>query len=627
MTLSTRLPYHTLVTSLAGGCWLLGFVLSITQAPQHLANGAYATTMLLAFSRVARDVYRSLRNLSLDMNILMSAAVLGAILLGEWAEGAMVLWLFAVADWLEAKSMARTSRAIESLMELAPDRVRLVAADGSESMVPTEVVPMGSVLRVQPGERIGLDAQILSGQSQMHQAQITGEPLPVDRGPGDRIFAGSINGNGALLVETTRTASDSTVSRIIRLVQEARQHKAPLQKTVEQFARHYTPAVFSSALLLTLVPVLFFGQPFQPWFYRSLVVLLVGCPCAFIIATPVTLVSGLTLAARNGILIKGGAALEQAAKIKAFVFDKTGTLTVGRPCVRAVIPCRGYDESRIVQLAAAVSGQSGHLLGAAIESYRNENGIPERKARETTARPGLGASGLVGETLVLVGRAECFDSEAGIDELRAEAAQRKAQGQAIVYVGEPDRIYGLIALNDELRSEAVNTLRELRACGIKALIMISGDHPESANATAAKLPLDLVLADRMPDDKMADIERIRQTFGPVAMVGDGINDAPALVAADFGMAMGAGSDQALESAQGALMTEDLARLPVFLRIARKTARRVKVNIALALLLKFAFLALAAAGFASLWMAVLADTGASLIVIFSGLSLLQERIDS
>ncbi len=612
-------------TLVAGLLWFIGLVLALSPAPQAWSVTCFALVLGLAAIRMLKPVWRSIRSVSLDMNLLMTAAVIGAVILQEWAEGSLIIWLFALADWIEDKSMARTTRAIESLMQLAPDRVRLITTNGQENLVSPEEVPPGSRLRLQPGERVGLDARVVSGSSQIMQAQVTGESMPIDVIPGDTVFAGSVNGNGLLELQTTRSAGESTVARIIKLVQEARRTKAPMQKTVERFARFYTPLVFLTATLVTAVPVLLFQQPIAVWGYRSLVILLVGCPCAFIIATPVTLVSGLTVAAHRGILVKGGAALEQASRIKAMVFDKTGTLTTGKPTVQDIITS-DHTQEEVLTIAAAISGESGHLLGKAIRERCEQQNLPIPRASSIQLIPGLGAEGFLDDTKILVGRVEAFTPQAIQEEYKKLLQELSNAGHALVCVGTPTRLYGCIALADQIRTEATQALGQLKALGVDHLALLSGDHQDAVNKLAKDLPFDMARGECVPSEKLQDIQAMHQGYGLTAMIGDGINDTPALAGADLGIAMGAGSDQALDTADVALMTDDLGALPLLLRIARKTTQRVKINIALALILKFGFLAIATTGFASLWMAVLADTGSSLIVIACGLHLLREQFD-
>lgn len=611
-------------TILAGLLWFIAFVLAFTPVSRQLPIFLYILSLGLASIRMLKPVWHSIRSFSLDMNLLMGAAVIGAIFLQEWAEGAMIVWLFALADWIEDKSMARTSKAIESLMHLSPDRVRIIRDNDTEELVPPEEVPVGSRLRLRPGERVGLDAEVEAGCSQVIQAQITGEPLPVDVSPGDTIYAGSVNGNGTLMVKTTKPAGESTVARIIKLVQEARRTKAPLQKNVERFARYYTPMVFICAILLTLIPVVFLQQPLHIWGYRSLVILLVGCPCAFIIATPVTLVSGLTVAAHHGILIKGGAALEQAARINAMIFDKTGTLTTGRPVVQKIIS-HSHNDKEICAIAAAISGESGHLLGKALAVHCQKNAIPIPKAENISLQPGRGATGTIQGKPLRVGGIKAFAKDQIPADTQLEMDLLQDAGCALVCIGSDADFYGVIGLADIIRPEVQTALLELKHLGLQRLVLLSGDHQHSVDNLARTLPLDDARGECLPETKLEVLRTMHNSFGITAMVGDGINDAPALAGADLGIAMGAGSDQALETADVALMTEDTNALPFLIKIARKTTRRVKCNIAIALILKFGFLALASMGGASLWLAVMADTGASLLVITIGLSLLREKV--
>ncbi len=614
-------------TLLAGLLWFTGLVVALSPAPANWHIALFLLSLGFSAVRMLKPVRKSISTLSLDMNLLMTAAVIGALVLQEWAEGSLILWLFALADWIEDKSMARTTRAIESLMELAPEHVRLLDATGQETLVSPEEVSPGSLVRVQPGERVGLDATVESGSSQILQSQLTGEPLPVDVEPGATVHAGSINGNAVLTLRTTRSASESTVAKIIKLVQEARRTKAPMQKTVERFAKYYTPMVFLAALLVTAIPVLLLQQPISVWGYRSLVILLVGCPCAFIIATPVTLVSGLTVAARSGILVKGGAALEQASRIKAMVFDKTGTLTTGRPVVQEVITMEAGSPQEVLATAAAISGESGHVLGKSLKQHCDAHHIAIPTATDITLKPGLGAAGKLQGQAVFVGRLEFFASQLALSvEQNDDLRRLENAGHALVCVGTTNHLLGCISLADQVRTEAKPALVRLKQLGVSHLALLSGDHQEAVALLARDLPLDVARGECVPEDKLQDMQRMQRQFGLTAMIGDGINDAPALAGADLGIAMGAGSDQALETADVALITDDISAIPRLVSIARKTTRRVAINIALALLLKLAFLAVATTGFASLWMAVLADTGSSLIVIACGLHLLREKMD-
>ena len=613
-----------LLTAASGTAWIVATVLSQLGLGEPWVIALFALGIALAFTGVARQTVGSIRQLSLDMNVLMFVAVIGAMILGEWSEGAMVIFLFALAELIESYSLHRANRAIESLMDLAPDTVRLVQGD-AEHIVSPAAVPIGSILRVNPGERIGLDGEVTAGRSAVNQAPVTGESLPAAKQPGDPVFAGTVNGQGALVIRTFATAGQSTVARIINLVRDAQAAKAPSHRFIDAFTRVYTPIVFAVAVAVTLVPVLVLSLPFADWFYRSLVLLLVACPCAFVIATPVTLVSGLTAAARSGVLIKGGAAMEKAAGIKAFAFDKTGTLTVGRPHVVDVVALNDADEPTLVGLAAAVERHTGHVLGQAIDAYARERGLDVPTALNVQLLPGLGAKGTVDGREIFVGSHRFFhDSDLCSDELHAKATGLQGAAKTMVFVASKRRPKGVIILADALRDGARESLADLRSAGIEHLAMLTGDNPLQAQAIGRALDLDEIHADRMPDQKVEALKEIRRQHGAVAMVGDGINDAPALATADLGIAMGAGSDQALETADAALVSGRLARLAMLVRLSRKTLRRVKANTAIALGIKSVFLVAAVLGVATLWMAIFADMGASLIVIANGVRLLRYK---
>lgn len=591
---------------------------------EFTASILFMFAIAMGFLMNYRKTRSSLVARSLDMNVLVAAAAAGAVFLGEYAEGAMVLILFALADLLETYSMNRAQRAVEKLMTLAPETVRLID-DLDQRLVPPDQVDVGAMILIKPGERIGLDGVVESGESEVNQAPVTGEPLPVYKGKGNEVYAGTINGEGVLRIRTTRRASDSTLSRIIALVRDQESVKAPSEKFIERFAKIYTPVVFLIAALVTLVPVLAFSAPFAVWFYRSLVILLVACPCAFIIATPVTLVSGLAAGARAGVLIKGGAGMEQAAKIKAVAFDKTGTLTLGKPRVFQVIPINGTKVEDLLAIAASVESESEHLIGEAIVAYTKEQGVTFRPALNVRALPGLGAVGEVESDRVTVGSHKLFHQQDLCDDnLHRIATDLEGQEKIIVFVGRKERAQGIIVLADKIREDAKQALLALKRVGIIHLAMLSGDNNPSAMAVGNHLGMDQVEGDLMPEQKVLRIQEIREKYGPVAMVGDGINDAPALAASDFGIAMGEGSDHALETAGAALMSGRLSKLSALFELSQKTTHRIKANVAIALSIKLVFLILAVFGAATLWMGVFADTGATLIVIANGLRLLRFR---
>ncbi|MGE0460540.1 MAG: heavy metal translocating P-type ATPase [Vicinamibacterales bacterium] len=567
----------------------------------------------------ARRAWTALGRGSLDINALMVIAVAGAIVIGEWEEAAMVVFLFAVAQWLESRSVERARRAIRSLLDLTPLQARL-EEHGAERLVPVDAVAPGQTIRVAPGERVPLDGTVLDGRSDVNQAPITGESVPVEKAAGDDVFAGTINGHGALTISVTRRRDDTTLARIIHLVEHAQSERAPVQQFIDRFAAWYTPAVVVLALLIGVVPTLAGGDA-GTWVYRALVVLVVACPCALVISTPVSMVSALAGAARHGVLIKGGASLERLAGVSALAFDKTGTLTRGEIAVGTMELLDGTGEEELLRLAAAVEQHSEHPVATAIVRAARDRGIAPPRAAAVRALPGLGVEGVIDGVAVLCAAPRILDGERRLEpELAARADRIVAAGMSPVVVLRDGRALGLIGVADRERDTARAVVSDLHREGIATVAMLTGDHAATARAVAARVGVDDVRAELLPADKVAAIRSLRNG-GRIAMVGDGINDAPALAAADVGIAMGAiGSDAAIETADIALMTDDLAKVPYAIRLSRATVRNVRVNVAIALGLKAAFVVAAAAGVATLWMAVLADTGASVIVLANALRL-------
>ncbi len=619
----------------AGMLWLgslaTSFLLDSALTAGVLAVGAVVAGGWYVFPRG----YRAALNRSLDMNFLMSVAAIGALLIGEYAEAASVMFLFAVAQLLETASMDRARNAIRSLMELAPAQATVVR-DGREFRIAADAVVVGELVIVRPGEKIPVDGTVVAGRSAADQAAITGESVPVAKEPEDEVFAGTVNGDGVLEVRSTRAPADTTLARIIHSVEEAQATRAPSQTFVDRFARVYTPLVVGAAVLVAVVPPLMAGAAWGEWFYRALALLVVACPCALVISTPVTVVSALAGAARRGILIKGGLHLENAGRARVVAFDKTGTITEGRPEVVSVLPLDGADPARVLALAAAVEARSEHPLAGAIRDRARTDGVEPPFAADMRALPGRGAEAVVEGVRVLVGSERLFRDE-GLTDPGADAAVRRLerQGSTVVLVGSDGdgpgdgrgglRIIGAIALADRVRPGAAAAIRSLGDAGIRQVAMLTGDNAATAASVAGVIgdSLTVVRAGMLPADKVAAVRALRDSYGPVLMVGDGINDAPALAASDVGVAMGAaGTDVALETADIALMADDLSTLPVMIRLARKAERIIRENIAFAILVKAVFVVLAIGGIATLWMAVLADMGASLIVIANGMRALR-----
>jgi Cd2+/Zn2+-exporting ATPase len=568
----------------------------------------------------------ALRARTIDINVLMVIAVAGATALGEWLEGASVVFLFAVAQWLEVRTMERARQAIRALIDLSP-REALVRRGNTEQRVPVEEVRVGEVIVLRPGDKVPLDGLVAEGRSDVNEAPLTGESLPIDKVPGDEIYAGTINGHGAMEVRVTRLVRDTRLARIIHLVETAQASRAPVQSFVDRFARWYTPAVIIIALGVALVPAVSVTADPSTWLYRSLVLLVIACPCALVISTPVSVVSALSAAARNGVLIKGGAHLERLAAVRVVAFDKTGTLTRGDLQVTDVATVASSSARDVLRLAAAAESRSEHPIARAIVLRASSEGVELPRVTAFRAMPGLGAEAEVGGHVVVVGSARML-LERGLAterDLEALVAGDGPPGRSLVFLVADGRLLGAIALADQPRQTAREAVGMLREHGVTRVAMLTGDHPEAARAIAEQVGVDEYHAALRPDQKHALVRQLRAAHGPVLMVGDGINDAPALAAADVGVAMGAaGSDAALETADVALMSDELLKLPYAVRLARATLRNIKTNVAISLALKAAFLMMAVTGTATLWMAVLADTGASVIVVGNALRLLRTR---
>lgn len=573
---------------------------------------------------VARRAWISARSGSLDINVLMVVAVIGALFLREWTEAASVVFLFALAQLLETRAMERARGAIRALMELAPAEA-IVRRNGNDVRIPVDDVAVGDVVVVRPGDKIPLDGRVASGESHVNQAPVTGESLPVYKGPGDEVFAGTINGRSALEVEVTRLRGDSTIARIIHLVERAQSQRAPSQAFVDRFARVYTPIVLALAVLIAVLPPLVLDGEWSTWFYRALVLLVISCPCALVISTPVSIVSALAAAARKGVLIKGGARLEELARVRCVAFDKTGTLTRGRLHVFDVVGFDGVPREDVLAVAAAVESRSEHPIGQAIVQRAIAEGIPVGTAARFEAHPGSGAEAIVDGVPVLIGNARLLRDK-GIDTSRVEETIATITGdtRSAVFVVRDGVLIGAIGVGDQAREAARESLELLRGQGIERIAMLTGDHASAAASLGRALGIDDVRAELLPGDKAAAVKELREKYGALAMVGDGVNDAPALATADVGIAMGAaGSAAALETADVALMADELPKISYAVRLSRATARNIRVNIGFSLALKAAFLVLAIAGAATLWMAVAADMGASLLVIANALRLLRE----
>ena len=573
----------------------------------------------------ARKAVTALRTRTVDINVLMVIAVAGALALGEWLEAASVVFLFAVAQWLEVRTLERARQAIRALIDLSP-RTATVKRGGLELQVPVDEVGLGDEIVIRPGDKVPVDGQVVIGHSDVNEAPITGESLPVDKGPGSEVYAGTINGRGALEVAVTRVGRDTRLARVIHLVEDAQGRRAPVQSFVDRFARIYTPLVIAFAALVAVVPLAAGAADPALWLYRALVLLVIACPCALVISTPVSIVSALSAAARQGVLVKGGAHLERLAAVTVIAFDKTGTLTRGRLRVTDVVPHGAATVADVVRHAAAVEARSEHPIARAVSAHARALQLDVPVAAGFSSLPGLGAEGSSGGAAVVVGNERLFAGRVPLPAAMTATAERlRSEGKSVIFVAVDGMPLGTIAVADQTHETAREAIDLLRAYGIRRVVMLTGDHEATARAVAGPLGLDDVRHGLLPEQKHGLVESLRREYGPVLMVGDGVNDAPALAAADVGVAMAAaGSDAALETADVALMSDELLKLPYAVRLARATVRNVKTNVAVSLILKAAFLVLAVAGVATLWMAVLADTGASVIVIANALRLLRAR---
>ena len=565
----------------------------------------------------------ALKTFTLNMNFLMSVAMIGAVAIGEWPEAAVVIFLFALAELIETLSLERARNAVRGLMAMAPETATVRLENGAWVERPAAQIQVGQTLRVKPGERIPLDGVVTTGASAVNQAPITGESMPVEKAAGDAVFAGTVNERGAFEFRVTANTGGTTLDRIIHTVQEAQGQRAPTQRFVDQFARYYTPAVVAFAVLVALIPPLFFGAAFLDWFYKALVMLVIACPCALVISTPVTVVSGLAAAARHGILVKGGVHLENGRRIKAVALDKTGTLTHGRPQLTDVVPLNARPADELLQLAASVDAHSEHPVAAAIVAAWQEPGRPLLDVNAFEALAGRGAKGTVAGQLYYVGNHRLVEELAVCGPHVEEVLQRlEREGKtAVVLVTEREPLC-VFGVADTVRGHSAEAIRDLHALGVVS-VMLTGDNRTTARAIADQVGIDDARGDLLPEDKLAAIDELIARHGEVGMVGDGINDAPALARASIGFAMGAaGTDTAIETADVALMDDDLRKLPRFIELSRRTSHVLWQNISLALGIKAVFFALALAGQATLWMAVFADMGASLLVVGNGLRLLR-----
>lgn len=620
-------------TALSAGFWAIGFGYHIVEtglsgavglfsghgdsAMPPLEMGSFLLAVVFGAWLVAPKAWSAARRLAPDMNLLMMIAVMGAIALGEYFEAATVAFFFALSLTLESWSVGRARNAVAALLDLAPPTARVISANGSEKDVPAAEVAIGDRFVIRGGDRIPLDGEVVSGSGAVDQAPITGESALVAKEAGDEVFAGTINGEGTLTVQATKLANDTVLAKITRMVGEAHSRRAQVEQWVTGFARVYTPIIMGLAVAIAVLPPLLFGAAWSAWFYNALVLLVIACPCALVISTPVSIVAALASSARSGVLIKGGAYVEIPSRLKALAMDKTGTITEGEPEVAGTYPL-ATDEAGLLSVAAALEARSSHPLARAILA-RTAHVVP---AEETRTVPGRGVEGTVDGRAVWLGSVR-FAAEKGI-AVPADLKERiEEAGSTLVAVGTDDGLLGLLELRDRIRSDARDVIARLHAAGVEKIVMLTGDNERTARAVAREVGIDDVRAELLPADKVLAVEELSRTHEVVAMVGDGVNDAPAMARANFAIAMGAvGSDAAIETADIALMSDDIGRLPWLVGHSRRTMSIIRQNITVALVTKALFVGLTALGMATMWGAIAADVGVSLAVVANALRLLK-----
>ncbi|MDQ0481799.1 heavy metal translocating P-type ATPase [Guptibacillus hwajinpoensis] len=611
-------------TTISGIFLALGFMGSFTSVTPGFITALYAVAILIGGFKPAKSAFYAIKSGSLDMNVLMASAAIGAALIGEWFEGATVVWLFALGNTLQNRSIERTRESIRGLINLTPSEATVKSGE-QLIRTPVEEVEVNAIIVIKPGEKIPLDGEVLSGTSSINQAPITGESLPVDKQLGDTVYAGTVNESGSLEVKVTKLVEDTTIAKIIHLVEEAQEKKAPTQAFVDRFANVYTPIVFSLALLVMVVPPLFGFGLWGEWVYKGLALLVVACPCALVISTPVAIVSAIGNAAKNGVLIKGGTFLEKAGSIQAIAFDKTGTLTEGKPNVAEVISLHNNREE-LIGITRTIEEHSTHPIAKAIIIYAEERKISAKKGENFKAIVGKGAQATINGIEYFAGNPKLFkDMEVPLKEIEECMESLQRDGNTLIVVGTRTEVLGLIAVADSIRDITVQSIQKLKQVGMGEMVMLTGDNDGTAKRIAAETGIDRYFAELLPEDKVIAVKKLQEEGKSVAMVGDGINDAPALATADLGIAMGgAGTDTAMETADIVLMADNLEKLPHTIRLSRRAMNIIKQNVWFSLITKVAALALIFPGFLTLWMAVLSDTGAALLVILNSMRLLRQK---
>lgn len=586
--------------------------------------GLFALAILIGGYRMFITGFKNLMSLTFDMNTLMTIAIIGAAIIGEWAEGAAVVFLFGVSEVLEEYSINKARQSIHSLMDIAPNVAYIREGDRLVERH-VEDIEVDDIMVIKPGEKIPLDGDVIEGQTSINQAAITGESMPVYKTKGSEVFAGTLNEDGSIEVIVTKLVNDTTIAKIIHLVEEAQTEKAPAQKFVDQFAKYYTPAIIMIALLVAIVPPLMFNGEWAHWVYLGLATLVVGCPCALVISTPVAIVTAIGNAAKHGVLIKGGVHLEETGQLDAIAFDKTGTLTNGTPEVTSVIALDEQSDDEVLQIATAIEVFSQHPIASAIIRKTKDKKLASLQATNFQSITGKGAQAKINDQTYYIGSPKLFMELMGTSIQTDEITRLQTEGNTVMMVGTKTNIIGIIAVADQLRETSAAVIKQLKKLGIKETIMLTGDNQATGETIANQLELDSVKADLLPEDKLTAIKNLQKRYGRVAMVGDGINDAPALATASVGIAMGGGgTDAALETADVALMADDLNKLPYTIQLSRKAVRIIKENISFALGLKIIALLLVIPGLLTLWIAIIADVGATLLVVLNSMRLMRNQ---
>lgn len=605
---------------------IAGYISSTQAGEEHaMTIGLFALAILIGGFSLFKEGLGNLVKLQFDMATLMTVAVIGAAIIGEWGEGAVVVFLFAISEALETYSMDKARNSIRSLMDIAPNTA-IIKRGSQELEVDVDDIRIGDIMVIKPGQKLAMDGEVAKGASSINQAAITGESVPVHKAIGDEVFAGTLNEEGALEVRVTKRSEDTTIAKIIHLVEEAQAERAPSQQFVDKFAKYYTPAILVISLLVAVLPPLLFGGEWSEWVYRGLAVLVVGCPCALVISTPVAIVTAIGNAARNGVLIKGGIHLEETGRLNVIAFDKTGTLTQGTPEVTDIVSLSDMSVDEVLETAASIEKLSQHPLASAILRKAEKSNINLTEVKNFQSITGKGAKAEIHNQTYYIGSPNLFAETLKMSsDIQKEVEALQAVGKTVMLLGSSDEVKGYIAVADQIRSSSSTIIQKLYDLGIQKTIMLTGDNQLAANAIGNQLNLTEVKSDLMPEDKLATIKSLREQFGKVAMVGDGVNDAPALASSTVGIAMGgAGTDTALETADIALMADDLDKLPYTIGLSRKTLTIIYQNVAFALGLKVLALLLIIPGWLTLWMAIFADMGATLIVVLNSLRLMKSK---